>query len=221
MNNRGGITVVLTPNVTFPGETTLGQYRIVKSIDKWFPVSHAFLPAIYFPITDLHGIMSDMLMLLVSISTTLLCFLSAAACLRFLFSRQGWFWVLPLAISIAFLAISISPLYGIATGMIAGSYRVEISPDTSVREIIPLLIVLLWYTMIITFRYALKLVVPDNRHLINTVRNMNEAQYMQRIELRRFHRESRKQQRKQVRVQKEHGGSRYPIQWVALFDDQK
>jgi hypothetical protein len=75
--------------------------------------------------------------------------------------------------------------------------------------------------MIITFRYALKLVVPDNRHLMNTVRNMKEAQYMQRIELRKFNRESRRQQRKQVRVQQEHGGSRYPVQWVALFDDQK
>jgi len=160
-----------------------------------------------------------MLMLLVSVSTTLLCFLSAAACLRFLFSRQGWFWVLPLVISIGFLYISIAPLSQIASGMIAGSYRVEISPDRSVREIFPLLIVVLWYTMIITFRYALKLVVPDNRHMLDTMKNLKESRYMQRIELRKFQKASRKQQRKLIRIELEQSGVRYPSAWVALFDD--
>jgi hypothetical protein len=163
--------------------------------------------------------MFTMLMLLVSVSTTLLCFLSAAACLRFLISKQGWFWVLPLVISLGFLYISIAPLSQIAAGMITGSYRVEISPDRSVREIFPLLIVLLWYTMIITFRYALKLVVPDNKHLLDTMKNLKESRYMQRIELRKFQKESRKQQKKLIRLELEQRGIRYPRKWIALFDD--
>jgi len=172
-----------------------------------------------FPIGDLHGIMFTMLMLLVSVSTSLLCFLSAAACLRFIFSRQGWFWVLPLVISLAFLGISIDPLFKVATGMITGSYRVEISPDRNVREIIPLIIVLLWYTMIITFRYALKLVVPDNRHILDTMKNVKESQYMQKIELRKFNKEARKQLKRQIRIDAEQAGTRYPRKWVALFDE--
>ena len=160
-----------------------------------------------------------MLMLLVSVSTTLLCFLSAAACLRFIFSRQGWFWVLPLVISLAFLSISIAPLLANATGLVSGSYTVEISPDRSVREIIPLIIVLLWYSMVITFRYALKLVVPDNRHILDTMKNVKESQYMQRIELRRFNKESRRRLRRQIRIDAEQSGTRYPRTWVALFDD--
>ncbi len=103
--------------------------------------------------------------------------------------------------------------------MIAGSYRVEISPDRSVREIFPLLIVVLWYTMIITFRYALKLVVPDNRHMLDTMKNLKESRYMQRIELRKFQKASRKQQRKLIRIELEQSGVRYPSAWVALFDD--
>lgn len=165
--------------------------------------------------------MLPMLMLLVAVSTTLLCFLSAAACLRFLLSRQGWFWVLPLVISFAFLYISVTPLFLLATGMISGSYRVEISPDRSVREIIPLIIVLLWYTMIITFRYALKLVVPDNKHLLDTMKNVKEARYMQKIELRKFNKESRKHKKRQVKIERERAGVRYPRKWVTLFDEHE
>lgn len=165
--------------------------------------------------------MFTMLMLLVSVFTTLLCFLSAAACLRFLFSRQGWFWVFPLALSVIFLYISISPLHAIATGLLEGSYRVEISPDRSVREVVPLVIVLIWYAMIITFRYALKMVVPDNKHMLDTMKNLKEARYMQRIELRRYQRNARRKLRLAVRVHREHTGSRYPVNWIALFDDHR
>jgi uncharacterized membrane protein len=163
--------------------------------------------------------MFTMVMLLVAISTTLLCFLSAAACLRFLFSRQGWFWVLPLVISLAFLYISITPLFQLATGLASGSYRVEISPDRSVREIVPLIIVLLWYTMIVTFRYALKLVVPDNKHLLDTMKNVKEANYMQKIELRTYHKESARHMKRQIKIEREQAGIRYPRKWIALFDD--
>jgi len=164
--------------------------------------------------------MAIMLMLLVAIGTTLLCFLSAMATLRFLLSRQGWFWVLPLVLSVAFFYLSISPLYMVATEVITGSYQVEISPNRSVREIIPLIIVLLWYLMIITFRSALKLVVPDNKHLINTRKNLTEARYMERIELQKYYKLSRRKRRKEIRIKREHAGTRYPIKWVALFDEK-
>ncbi len=103
--------------------------------------------------------------------------------------------------------------------MASGSYQVEISPDRSVREIVPLIIVLLWYAMIITFRYALKSVVPDNRHIRDTAKNLNEARYMQRVELRRIQRAERKRMAAELRLARKHSGTRYPPKWVALFDD--
>jgi len=105
--------------------------------------------------------------------------------------------------------------------MISGSYVVEISPNRSVREIIPLIIVLLWYLMIITFRSALKLVVPDNKHLLDTKKNLNEARYMQRIELRKYYKLARRKRRKEIRIKREHAGTRYPRKWVALFDEHE
>ena len=74
--------------------------------------------------------------------------------------------------------------------------------------------------MIITFRYALKLVVPDNKHLLDTMKNVKESRYMQRIELRKFNKESRRRMKKQLRIDREKAGTRYPRKWIALFDEE-
>ena len=161
-----------------------------------------------------------MCMILVPLATPLLCFLASAACLRFVLSRQGWFWVLPLFISAAFLYISIDPLMKVATGLTSGPYMVEISPDRSVREIIPLIIVFLWYSMIITFRYALKMVVPVNRHLINTEKNLKESRYMEKVELRRRKKTMRKKARRSDIMSRMQQGKNYTQDWVKLFDDE-
>ena len=70
-----------------------------------------------------------MLILLVAIITTFICFLSIIASVRFLFTKQGLFWLIPLVLSVTFLIMSISPLVLVATQMIDGSYQVSISPD--------------------------------------------------------------------------------------------
>jgi len=158
-------------------------------------------------------------MILVPIFTTLLCFLAVAACVRFILSQQGWFWILPLIISAIFLYISIDPLMNVATGAVTGSYLVEISPDRSIREIIPLIIVLIWYSMIITFRYALKMVVPVNRHLINTEKNLKESRYMEKVELRDLRKRVRQKTRRVLVLSSNTQGDTYPIEWVELFDE--
>jgi hypothetical protein len=158
-------------------------------------------------------------MILVPIFTTLLCFLAGAASLRFILSRQGWFWVLPLILSVMFLYISIDPLMNVATGVISGSYSVEISPDRSVREVFPLIIVLIWYAMIITFRFALKMVVPVNRHLINTEKNLKESRYMQEVELRNLKKRIRMKTKQSLALLAYPQGDTYPIEWIELFDE--
>jgi magnesium-transporting ATPase (P-type) len=168
-----------------------------------------------FPNNLANVIIYIMTMLLIALFTTLLCFLSSAATLRFILSRQGWFWVLPFVISLFFLYISISPLYNISTQMVLGTYQVEISGDRSVREIIPLIIIILWYTMIITFRYALKRVVPDNRHLINTEKNLVEARYLEHIEHEKYQNRLKKEAKRII----DESGTLYPFKWVTLFDE--
>ena len=160
-----------------------------------------------------------MSMLLVAISTTLLCFLSCTACLRFIFSRQGWFWILPFLISAIFLFISIDPLIAVITSTITGSYYIEISPDRSVREIVPLIIVMLWYTMIIVFRYALKAVVPVNQHLIDTRKNLHEARYLERVERRALRRRTETLIDRAYLTTQDQTGTVYPLEWVARFDE--
>jgi len=161
----------------------------------------------------------SLLMILVPIFTTLLCFLAAAACMRFILSRQGWFWILPLIISAILMYISIEPLMNVATGAVSGSYLIEISPDRSVREILPLIIVLIWYAMIITFRYALKMVVPVNRHLINTAKNLKESRYMEKIEFRNLKKRVRKKNRRTSTGFANTHGDMYSIEWIELFDE--
>ena len=160
-----------------------------------------------------------MSMLLVAISTTLLCFLSCTACLRFIFSRQGWFWILPFLISAIFLYISIDPLIAIITSAVSGSYQIKISPDRSVREIVPLIIVLLWYTMIIAFRYALKAVVPVNQHLIDTQKNLHESRYLERVERRALRKKTENLIDRAYRTTQNQTGTLYPPEWVAGFDE--
>jgi len=152
-----------------------------------------------------------MSMLLVATFTTLLCFLACTACMRFVLSRQGWFWILPL--------ISIEPLMAILSGMVQGTYQVVISPDRSVREIVPLIIVLLWYTMIIAFRYALKAVVKENKHAINTRKNLHESRIMEKVELKALKRRSAHQLKAALRKAEDERGSMYPPEWAAAFDE--
>ncbi|MDD2404895.1 MAG: hypothetical protein PHU24_00400 [Sphaerochaetaceae bacterium] len=160
-----------------------------------------------------------MMILLVATSTTLLCFLSITACLRFVFSRQGWFWIIPLILSVVFFYISIDPLVQVLTGIATDTYRVTISPDRSVREIVPLIIVLLWYTMIIVFRYALKSVVPVNQQLIDTKKNLYESRYMEKVELKRMRRKAKRQLDAVTSSSRQESGTLYPLEWVARFDE--
>ncbi|MCK9286252.1 MAG: hypothetical protein WDA14_09055 [Sphaerochaetaceae bacterium] len=160
-----------------------------------------------------------MMILLVATSTTLLCFLSITACLRFVFSRQGWFWIIPLILSVVFFYISIDPLVQVLTGIATDTYRVTISPDRSVREIVPLIIVLLWYTMIIVFRYALKSVVPVNQQLIDTKKNLYESRYMEKVELKRMRRKAKRQLDAVTSSSRQESGTLYPLEWVERFDE--
>ncbi|MFA7395681.1 MAG: hypothetical protein WCY81_01675, partial [Sphaerochaetaceae bacterium] len=95
-----------------------------------------------------------------------------------------------------------------------------LSFDRSITILIPLIIVFLWYMMIVVFRYALKLVVPDNKYMEETMRNLREARYLQKLEYRKYMK-SLNTLRKRDFIVDESSGNLYPIEWVMAFDDQR
>ncbi len=157
-------------------------------------------------------------MLLVAIITTLLCFLAVITSLSFIFSNQRWLWILPFVLSITFFIISIQPLYLNATNYLSGSYMVQISPDRSVREVFPLVIVILWYFMILTLHYALKQVVKDNTYLSNKQKNLDESRYIEKKEFFKYQVKQLALKKLQVDIDQQTSGDTYPIKWVTLYD---
>lgn len=86
----------------------------------------------------------------------LLNFLAFAACLRFLFSRQGLYWIVPLFLTLFILWPNALKLYQVA------SNTARVSLPYSYLDLQPLLLSLFWYAMIVTFHYALKKTIRVN-----------------------------------------------------------
>ncbi|HHU88329.1 MAG: hypothetical protein ACOXZ2_00895 [Sphaerochaetaceae bacterium] len=163
--------------------------------------------------------MFAMMMLLIAIGTTLVCFLSAVLSIRYIFSRQGWFWIIPSFISLIFLYLSLGPLFRVAFGNIGEAYQIQLSPYRSIDGIFPLIVVVLWFLLVISLRIALRIAVPENKHLIDTKRNLAEARYVNYLELKLYRKEAHKLRRKAAKEAREVQGKTYPLEWVALYDE--
>jgi len=95
---------------------------------------------------------------------------------------------------------------------------VEISPDRSVREVFPLVIVILWYFMILTLHYALKQVVKDNTYLSNKQKNLDESRYIEKKEFSNYQIKQLALKKLQVDIDQQTSGNTYPIKWVTFYD---
>lgn len=149
--------------------------------------------------------MKTMQTLLISLCTVLLFLLATVACLRFLFRRQGWLWIIPLLISVLFVYLSMGQLRQAATGTLLFSSRQPLF----------LVIALLWYATIIVFYSALKQAIPEKRYLEHAKKQRTEQRYLERIE-------QKKQQiaiRKLTKEVSQESGDRYPVRWITLFED--
>lgn len=118
-----------------------------------------------------------MFVYIITIASTFLSFMALLSCLRFLFSRQGIFWVVPLFISAILLYQNINSL-------------LYFGEDPSVVEvtfssILPTLLSLFWYALVIIFHYTLKLAIPENRYVNDSRKNLSEAQYLEKYEIRK------------------------------------
>ncbi len=143
----------------------------------------------------------------------LLNFLAFAACLRFLFSRQGLYWVVPLIVTLFLLWPNSINLYTLASteGFRTNAY--------TYMDFQPLLLSLFWYAMIVTFHYALKKTVKINYNLEQVRKNLYEARYQMKTERINLERKQKRQSSYYANTP-----ARKPVlqaysgEWTDLFD---
>lgn len=120
------------------------------------------------------------------LASLLLTFLATLACLRFLFSRQGLFWIIPLVLSLFLDVNNLVPLvFGTSLTIFTGRDA----------EFFLLGLSFFWYMMVITFHYALKRKVDRNRFRSDMVKNYTEARFLEKNERRDFSRRNRRRRR--------------------------
>ncbi len=143
----------------------------------------------------------------------LLNFLAFTACLRFLFSRQGLYWVVPLIVTVFLLWPNAINLYTLAS---LESFR--FLPYTYM-DFQPLLLSLFWYAMIVTFHFALKKTIKVNYNLEQVRKNLYEARYQMKNERITLERKQRRQKSYYANTP-----ARKPVlqaysgEWTDLFD---
>lgn len=123
------------------------------------------------------------------LAALLLTVLSALSCLRFLFSRQGLYWIIPLIVSVLLCLDNLAGLFN------PGSAFIPLPFDS---RIFPVIIAFFWYMMVITFHYALKRSVRRNRLRSDMRKNHAEALYLEKIERRNYFRFSRRRRESAV-----------------------
>ena len=119
-----------------------------------------------------------MLVYIIPITALLLSFMSLLASLRFIFSRQGLYWVFPAIISTLLF------FQNLDTILILGESGIAVFEYTF-RNFSPFILSSLWYMMIVVFHYALKKTVAENRFESDSRKNRAEAEYLMKVEMRK------------------------------------
>lgn len=123
------------------------------------------------------------------IASLLLTCLATLACLRFLFSRQGLYWIVPVAVSVM---LTLNNLYTLFF-----PDRTFLNWPSNIR-FFPIALAFLWYMMVIAFHYALKKTVKKNRWRDEMRKNYHEAKFLEKIERRDYSRFRRKRKREAI-----------------------
>ena len=126
-----------------------------------------------------------MIVYIIPITALLLTFMSLLASLRFIFSRQGLYWVFPAIISLLLFFQNLERL------LVLGEAGIT-SFEYSFSNFSPFILAFLWYMMIVVFHYALKKTITENRFENDSVKNRAEAEYLEKYEA-RMRKKSRKQ----------------------------
>lgn len=110
------------------------------------------------------------------------------ASMRFIFSRQGLYWLFPAIISLLLFFQNLDTLLILAEQEITQF-------EYTFRNFSPFILAFLWYMMIVVFHYALKKNITENRFESDSKKNRAEAEYLMKVEMRKK-RKVRKQNEK-------------------------
>lgn len=105
----------------------------------------------------------------------LLSFLSFLSSVRFLFSRQGFVWIIPILLSLVLSYENLTSLL----------YYGEFASEFTLSSIVPFLVSFLWYITIIVFHYVMKNSIDTNKYKNESTKNRNEAIFMEKYERRK------------------------------------
>ncbi len=97
---------------------------------------------------------------------------------RFIFSRQGLYWIFPAVISLLLFFQNLDTL------LLLGEENITEFAYTF-RNFSPFVLAFLWYMMIVVFHYALKKNVAENRFESEARKNRAEAEYLMKVEMRK------------------------------------
>lgn len=119
-----------------------------------------------------------MFVFIIPLTALLLSFMALLASLRFIFSRQGLYWIFPAIISLLLFFQNLDTLLVLEEeGITEFAY--------TFRNFSPFVLAFLWYMMIVVFHYALKKNVAENRFESEARKNRAEAEYLMKVEMRR------------------------------------
>lgn len=143
-----------------------------------------------------------MFVYIIPLTALLLAFMSLIASLRFIFSRQGLYWIFPAVISLILFFQNLSTL------LVLGEQAPE-SFEYTFSNFGPFILAFLWYMMIVVFHYALKKAIPENRFINDSRKNKAEAEYLLKYEMR--------QNRRIRRIRKEEASDRTQVPSVPEY----
>lgn len=105
----------------------------------------------------------------------LLHFIACISCVRFLFTRQGKHWILPLILTLLFGLISGSQL--LAAIDRSGTINFTVSFNS---QLLVFVMAIIWYLMIIVFYFALKKQDPKALAAEDREKSRNEQKFLQK-----------------------------------------
>lgn len=139
----------------------------------------------------------------------LLNFVAMAACLRFLLSREGKYWIMPFLLSFLLFLQNGSVLY-------AGSRLATIALYAG--GLVNTLISILWYAIIVIFHYALKKTTHASNYRLRVRKDLAESQFLLKSQAIARQRRLRKLKVLAQGSAKEFRRDVYTSEWTDLFD---
>ena len=122
-----------------------------------------------------------MINFIVPTTALLLTFLASIATLRYLLTRQGIYWAIPFLISLILFYQNLTTLLEAAEAQ--GDFII------SFTSTLPLVLSILWYTLIEAFHFALKTEREYNKYVDQSRKTYNEARFVLLTERRKTRKE--------------------------------